>query len=73
MSKKFTPAAAQPDSGATDESDPDVKVRKYSGHQYQTGPVPEGTAATPGYSFTGVTPGSECGYPNTPSAMKLFY
>lgn len=59
MYKKFIPVA-QPDTKAAEDAIPNVKVRKWSAHQYQTGPVPgQGEASAPGYNFTGVTPGSE--------------
>lgn len=63
MSKKFTPAKAAPSTAATEDNDPDVKMRKVSGNKYKTGEIEDktvGGSSGPSYNFTGVIPGSEC-------------
>lgn len=65
MSKKFTPTKkSASDVTATEDNDPDVRMKKVSGSKYKTGAVPVdktvGGSSGPGYNFTGITPGSEC-------------
>ena len=64
MSKKFVPSKAGASAVATDDNDPDVKMRKVSGNKYKSSDIPEdktvGGSSGPGYNFTGVTPGSKC-------------
>lgn len=68
MSKKFTPTKkSASDVTATEDNDPDVRMKKVSGSKYKTGAVPVdktvGGSSGPGYNFTGITPGKTYVHP----------